>query len=273
MRKKLLHANNWSQAIAPVVVGGVPIAPLSTAQWVELMLSDCRAVRGGAGRTQYHTAANGNMLSVYARDRAFREAVDRADAVAADGVSVMWGARLFGRRRIPDRAATTDLFHDLARAAESEGLSMYFLGATPEENAAAVAAVRSRYPRLTIAGSHHGYFSRDEEESIVADIAASRSDVLWVALGVPREDLFVVRNFDRLQGIGWIKTCGGLFNFLSGQRSRAPLWMQRSGLEWVYRMALEPRRLAGRYVVTNIHSIWRMAVASESGAGSSPPRG
>lgn len=255
-------ADGWPAPLMPVVVGGVPVAPLTTGQWVELMLSDCRAARAGRARPSYQAATNGNMLSVHARDPAFRAAIARADAVAADGMSVLWGARLFAATRIPDRAATTDLFHDLAAAAERERLSMYFLGASAEENARAVAAVRARYPRLVIAGARDGYFSRDEEEAVVDAIVAARPDILWVALGVPNEDLFVARNLDRLRGIGWVKTCGGLLNFLSGLRSRAPRWMREAGLEWAYRLALEPRRLFWRYTVTNVHSIWRMAVAS-----------
>lgn len=135
---------------------------------------------------------------------------------------------------------------------------MYFLGATEEENAAAVANMRVLYPGLRITGRHHGYFTLEEEPDIIADIAAARPDILWVALGIPREDQFVVRNRARLHGITWIKTCGGLFNFLSGRNRRAPKWMCDSGLEWLYRPMLEPRRLAWRYATTNVHAIWLM---------------
>ncbi|WP_324749647.1 WecB/TagA/CpsF family glycosyltransferase [Sphingomonas sp. LY54] len=201
---------------------------------------------------------NGNVLSVNATNAEFSAALREADALAADGAPILFGARLFGRAEIPDRAATTDLFHDLARAAEDEGLSMYFLGGTEKENRTAVAEVRRQYPRLRIAGRHDGYFDSGEEARLVREISAARTDILWVGLGVPREDLFVVRNRARLHGITWIKTCGGLFNFLSGSRSRAPLWMRRSGLEWLYRLALEPRRLFRRYFFTNFHALWLM---------------
>lgn len=259
---KTVRADCWPVPVAPVNVGGVSVMPLTTQQWIELMLSDCRAARANRSAARYHTATNGNMLSVFARDPEYRAAIERADAIAADGVSVMWGARVFAGTSIPDRAATTDLFHDLARAAERNGLSMYFLGASAEENAKAVARVRTLYPELRIVGERDGYFKRDEETAVIDAVVAAQPDILWVALGVPREDIFVARHLDRLQGIGWVKTCGGLFNFLSGLRSRAPGWMRSTGLEWLYRLALEPRRLFWRYFVTNIHSIWRMAVAS-----------
>lgn len=258
MDEKSLLAENWPAPIAPVIVGGLPVAPLTTCQWVELMLSDHKLVSCAGTEPRYHSAVNGNVLSVNATDPEFRTALSEADALAADGVPILFGARLFARAEIPDRAATTDLFHDLARAAETEGLSMYFLGGTEKENCAAVAEVRRHYPRLRIAGRHDGYFDVGEESVLIREITAAKTDILWVGLGVPREDLFVVRNRGRLHGVTWIKTCGGLFNFLSGSRSRAPLWMRRSGLEWLYRLALEPRRLFRRYFFTNIHALWLM---------------
>lgn len=257
---KPLSADVWPEPIQPVRVAGIPVAPLSTAQWIELMLSDHRAVQEAGAAPKYHAAINGNVISAYASNPAFREAFDHADAVAADGVPVMMAAKHLKGRIIPDRAATTDLFHDLAQAAQDHGLSMYFLGATAEENAAALARVRELYPRLAIAGSHHGYFGPEDELRIVAEIVAAKTDILWVALGMPREDIFAARNLAKLQGVTWIKTCGGLFNFLSGLRSRAPRWMRDNGLEWLYRMMLEPRRLFWRYFTTNIHATWLMLV-------------
>lgn len=250
-----------------VIVGGMPVRPLSTQEWVELMLWDCARARRGEQRPQYHGAVNGNAISKFWRNRRFRDAICQADALAADGVPVMWAARFLAGTRIPDRAATTDLFHNLSSAAENFGLSMYFLGATPLENQRAVAEVRRLYPRLRIAGAHHGYFSAGEEEAVVAAIADAKPDVLWVSLGLPREDEFVIRNIANLQGVGWIKTSGGLFNFLSGSRSRAPGWMRDHGLEWLYRLSLEPKRLFWRYATTNVHSLWRMLISTPRDQG------
>ena len=253
---KSLSAVGWPSPIEPVVIAGMPVAPLSTQQWTELMVADCAAARAGRQAPRYHAAINGNAISNFASNLEFRQAILQADAIAADGVPVMWAARWLAGTAIPDRAATTDLFHDLAATAQEHGLSMYFLGSTPEENAASVAAVRKLYPNLIIAGAHHGYYAPDEEPAILRDIVAAKTDVLWIALGLPREDAFAIRNREALAGVGWIKTCGGLFNFLSGLRSRAPMWMQRWGLEWLYRLALEPRRLFWRYAMTNAHAAW-----------------
>lgn len=257
-----MQAEGWPEPVMPVIVGGMSVAPLTTAQWIELMLSDCRAARAGSQPPRYHGAVNGNAISNFATNASFRNAISEADAIAADGVPVMWAARHLAGCPIPDRAATTDLFHDMAMACAREGFSIYFLGSTPEENAAALAKVRSLYPDLIIAGAHHGYFKPEEEQALVARIMATRPDIVLVALGVPREDEFVVRNRQAMRGVGWIKTCGGLFNFLSGSRSRAPNWMQQSGLEWLYRMSLEPRRLFWRYTTTNVHAVWRLLRAT-----------
>jgi N-acetylglucosaminyldiphosphoundecaprenol N-acetyl-beta-D-mannosaminyltransferase len=251
-----------------VVVGGVPVLPLSRPEWSARLLRDWRAVRETGAGPKFHTTANGNVLSLYARTPAYRAALTKADAIAADGMSILWGARVFARRTIPERCSTTDLFHDIVRTAEEHGLSIFMFGATEEMNDRAVQRVRELYPRLKIAGRRHGYFKDEEEDRIVEEIVATKPDIVWVGLGVPRQEIFVARHLEKFQGVTWVKTCGGLYDFLAGLRSRAPAWMRRNGLEWAYRTILEPRRLFWRYATTNVHAIYRMAVASgPRGAG------
>ena len=108
----------------------------------------------------------------------------------------------------------------------------------------------------------HGFFTDADLDGVVDGIRAARPDVLWIGVGRPRQERLAVELRDRLTGVTWIKTCGGLFDFLSGRASRAPDWMQRLGLEWLYRMGLEPRRLFWRYAVTNPHAIYRMLIAT-----------
>src|SRR5439155_10938724 len=107
---------------------------------------------------------------------------------------------------------------------------------------------------LVIAGSRDGFFGPEEEFEIVEEINATRPDILWVGMGVPAEQSFALRYRRHLPEVGIIKTSGGLFDFLSERVSRAPQWMQAAGLEWVYRMLLDPRRLAGRYLTTSPHA-------------------
>jgi exopolysaccharide biosynthesis WecB/TagA/CpsF family protein len=164
-------------------------------------------------------------------------------------------SKMFSKRPLPERVATTDLVHEVAKRAEEAGVSFYFLGASEEVNAKAVQEMLRLYPKLVFAGRHHGYFGRDEEDVVIAGINAAKPDILWVGLGVPLEQQFVDRNIDRLTNVGVVKTSGGLFDFISGKNARAPLWMQRAGLEWLYRVWLEPRRLSKRYLTTNPQAI------------------
>jgi exopolysaccharide biosynthesis WecB/TagA/CpsF family protein len=130
------------------------------------------------------------------------------------------------------------------------------LGASEAENAAAVDNVRKLYPDLKIVGSSHGYLRGDALKAKVEEINALAPDYLWVALGVPYEQAFVEEFTPHLTNVGLIKTAGGLFNFLSGSRTRAPKWMQAIGLEWAWRTLLEPRRLFWRYLTTNPRALY-----------------
>ncbi|WP_407043638.1 WecB/TagA/CpsF family glycosyltransferase [Gordonia amicalis] len=185
-----------------------------------------------------------------------------ADIVHADGMPVVLASR-FTTTRLPERIATTDFFHDAADAGVRSGLRFYFLGGTEDQNSRVVAAVRREYPELQIAGRHHGYFEPGDLDQVCADIRTARTDVLWVALGKPRQEYWSIEARDKLYGVGWIKTCGGLYAFLAGDVNRAPAWMQAAGLEWLYRMIEDPKRLAKRYATTNPLAIYQIFRYSE----------
>src|SRR5262249_42958386 len=153
-----------------------------------------------------------------------------SDLIAADGQPLVIASRLLGEP-LPERVATTDLFHDVAARAEPRGLSFYLLGASEEENRKADERARSRFPRMNIVGRSHGYLDTLALERRVDEINALAPAILWVAFGVPREQEFCARYASRLKNVRVIKTSGGLFNFLSGTRARAPGWMQRLSLE------------------------------------------
>src|SRR5690606_34941640 len=137
------------------------------------------------------------------------------------------------------------------------------LGASEQQNSAVVKAIQRLYPDLEIVGRHHGYFTDEQDGEICARVQNSGADVLWVALGKPRQEQWSVRNRERLAGVGWSKPCGGLRSFLTGDARRAPQWMQRLALEWVYRAAIEPRRLVWRYLVTNPYALVRLVAQTE----------
>ena len=248
-------------------LGGLPIGVIDRKRSAEFMINAAVARRGrGGGRRGplYITSANGQVLSMCASDEEIRALFAAADLIHADGTPLVFASRLTSQYPLPERVATTDLYHDVAERAENVGASFYLLGATPDVIKRAVECTRERYPRLRIAGYRHGYFSTSEERQVVDGINAAQPDILWVGLGVPAEQRFCLRNRAHLGQVGLIKTSGGLFDFVSGKNTRAPRWMQTIGFEWAYRMALEPRRLAYRYLSTNPHALYLLLTASGS---------
>lgn len=263
-----------SDGIRQVVLGGLPITALSHEGWVALMEADCLSDRDRLAVPRFLTSANGSVLSRYARDPEFKALLDQADGIEADGMPLVLASRLLSDAPLPERVATTDFFHLAARRAAAAGISFYFLGGHEEDNQEAVARVRAAYPDLRIAGRHHGFISRAEEAAIVEQIVAAKTDVLWVAMGVPHEHQFIVRNRAKLAGVAWVKSCGGMFKFLAGKAPRAPHWMQVMCLEWLHRLLHEPMRLFPRYFKTNGHAIYLMYKyrALTRAAGRDPPQ-
>lgn len=249
-------AISWTP-LPHVSVAGVRVATASRADLAEAMVRDCTASRDGRGPAEPRLVfdSNGHGISLAATDGGFRAALAQADVVHADGGFVVLASRWAAAAPIAERSATTDLLHDFARAAESAGLSFYLLGGTEAVNALCAERLRQLYPRLRIAGRQHGYFSAADEAKVIDDIALAAPDVLWVGLGKPREQVFAVAHRHRLRA-GWIVTCGGCFNYVTGHYGRAPKWMQAMSLEWLYRAATDPRKLLWRYLTTSPHAIW-----------------
>jgi len=247
-----------------VMIGGLPIAVIDRARSAQLMVDVALRRRGTALRPLIFTSANGQVLSMCARQPSVRDLFLDADLIHADGMPLVLASRLFHKAPLPERVATTDLFHDVARVAQPSGARMFLLGAAKSVMSRAVQRVRALYPHLIIVGHDGGYLRREgDEERIVEAINKARPDILWIGLGVPAEQSFALRYRDRLRGVGVIKTCGGLFDFLSGKNPRAPEWMQNAGLEWAYRTYLEPRRLARRYLMTNPHALFLLLARTE----------
>lgn len=241
-----------------VELGGWPHVRLYSRGFARLMAADCAHALAAPGEALPKLAfsMNGQALSLTAADPRFRAAMEEADYLQADGQSLVFASRWLTPRPLPERIATTDFFHDAARIAQEVGLRFFFLGASETINAKAAAEVHRLYPRLRIVGRRDGYFTQAEEEAVCRQIVDANTDVLWVGLGKPKEQLFCVHNRDRLRGVAWIKTCGGLFDFLGGRNRRAPKWMQKSGLEWLHRTCSDPKRFLWRYLTTNIHCLY-----------------
>jgi N-acetylglucosaminyldiphosphoundecaprenol N-acetyl-beta-D-mannosaminyltransferase len=242
-------------SVARITVGGLRLAVLDREQTANFMVGMVFPERRIA-RPLYLTSANGEVLARCSTEPMTERLFRAADLINADGQPLVTVSRLTSRTPLPERVATTDLFHILARKAEAACLTFYMFGADEAENALAVANVRKMYPRLQIVGGSHGYLKGEALRAKVDEINALAPDYLWVALGVPYEQAFVQEFTPRLPNVGVIKTSGGLFNLLSGSRARAPRWMQAAGLEWAWRIWLEPRRLFWRYLTTNPRALY-----------------
>jgi exopolysaccharide biosynthesis WecB/TagA/CpsF family protein len=240
-------------------IGKLLVEALSLEQTARAFITYCVShERAVADRPLYSTSVNGQVISLCASNPTVSELFRQADSINADGQPMVTMSRYLARTPLPERVATTDLFPAVAALAAKVGLTFYMLGASERVNAKAVEEVRKTYPGLKIVGRRDGYFRQDEEGALCEEIASLQPDILWISLGAPLEQEFVHRNRDKLAGVGIIKTAGGLLDFLSLDKARAPGWMQRLGFEWLFRTILEPRRLLARYVTTNPHALYVM---------------
>jgi N-acetylglucosaminyldiphosphoundecaprenol N-acetyl-beta-D-mannosaminyltransferase len=255
-----------------ISLGGLRLAVLDIEQTANFMIEMVFPERQ-VSRPLYLTSANGEVLARCSTEPMTGRLFRAADLINADGQPLVTVSRLKSSTPLPERVATTDLFHVVARKAQAARLTFYMLGADEKENALAVANVRKMYPDLQIVGRCHGYLKGKALQDKVDEINALAPDYLWVALGVPYEQAFVEEFAARLSSVGVIKTSGGLFNFLSGSRVRAPRWMQELGLEWAWRIWLEPRRLFWRYFTTNPRALYLLFNKSRSPGGDRTPRG
>ncbi len=242
---------------AEAMIGGIKTACVTRAQLANLMVNDCFRARRARRAPKLVFASNGHAIALVATDAKFRARFQAADIVHADGQPVVLASRLFAHKAVPERSATTDFIHDAAKVAEAYGLKVFLLGATETVNAQCAEILRFTYPDLKIAGRRNGYFKRDDEAAICEEINRSGADIVFVGLGVPLEYDFCVRNKHRLRA-GWVVTCGGCYNYVTGAYRRAPEWMQNCSLEWLYRLAREPKRLFWRYAVTNPLALFLM---------------
>lgn len=192
---------------------------------------------------------NADCVNIAAVDASYREALARSDWVFIDGAGMRIAGRIM-QQPVRDNVNGTDLFPRLCEALAQQGKRLFLYGAQPGVAAAAADWARARHPGLQIAGVRDGYHPAQAEAEVVAGIRASEADVVLVALGAPRQETWIARNM-AATGATVALGVGGLFDYYSGRIPRAPAWMRRFGLEWIFRLIQEPRRLWRRYVVGN----------------------
>jgi len=199
-------------------------------------------------RPHYLATANVDFLVQAARDVELRRILFDAHLVLCDGTPLVWASRILGNP-LPERVAGSDLIPLLLQVAEEKGFRPYFLGATPDAIESAMQKVKEKHPGLNIAGYYSPPFNRlleMDHEEIRQRILNASPDLLFVGFGCPKQEKWINMHYRSL-GVPVSVGVGGTIDFLAGKLARAPRWMQRSGTEWIYRMAQEPRRLAGRY--------------------------
>lgn len=192
---------------------------------------------------------NANLVNLVRRDPKLAVILQRTEMVYADGKAVVWAGRILGWD-LPERVATTDMIDPLCSIIVNQGASVFLFGGEAGVAEAAADQLQSRYPGLRIGGTHHGFVSSADEAEVIERINASQAQVLLVGLGDPLQQMWVARNRHSLNATV-VLTCGGLFNWISGRHPRPPELIVAAGLEWAWRLALEPRRLARRYLVGN----------------------
>ncbi len=250
---------NHDMPVSPletVNIGGIDVAAASMQELAEQMLKDCQARRAGQRATpRLVFDINGQGLSLSETDPTYSKALKRADIIHADGEFIVKLSKWRRGISIPERSATTDFIWVATEAAARHNLSFYLLGGEPGLAEQTRDKLQQRYPALNVIGCHHGFFKESEEPDLIKEINDLKPDILWVGLGKPREQIFSTKNKEALSA-GWLVTCGGCFNFVTGDYKRAPEWMQNAGLEWLHRMATRPRSLFWRYAVTTPHSLY-----------------
>lgn len=194
---------------------------------------------------------NAHVLNQSQERPELRAALQDADLVYCDGYGVRVAARAL-ELPTPHRMTGADWIWSLAALCQHRDLSIYLLGSEPGIAAEAAARLTRWYPRLRIAGTHHGFFEigSPHAERVVEDINARRPDILLTGMGTPKQERWVTEHADRVDaGVLW--TVGALFDYVSGRIPRAPGWLADNGLEWIFRLGIEPQRMWRRYLIGN----------------------
>jgi N-acetylglucosaminyldiphosphoundecaprenol N-acetyl-beta-D-mannosaminyltransferase len=201
-----------------------------------------------------HTVVNAGKIVSMHENEELRKSVIEADLINADGQAVVWASRLFNKP-LKERVAGIDLMERLVESAHKKKYRLFFFGAKEEIVNKLVAKYTEQYSASIIAGYRNGYFKKGYEREIAEEIAQSKPNILFVAITSPVKENFLYQNKDLLKNVNLIMGVGGSFDVIAGYVKRAPLWMQKTGLEWLYRVYQEPRRMFKRYLVGNFKFI------------------
>jgi len=203
----------------------------------------------------HHVVVNAAKIVSMQKDLQLRQSVNESDLINADGQAVVWASKIL-KKPLKERVAGIDLMQKLTELAHNKNYKIFFLGAKED----IVKSVRDKYQKQysehIIAGYRNGYFKKEDEAKIANQISESGANILFVAISSPKKENFLYNNKKLLKNVNFIMGVGGSFDVVAGKVKRAPVWMQKSGLEWFYRLAQEPKRMWKRYLIGNAQFIY-----------------
>ncbi len=203
-----------------------------------------------SGQPHQHVVVNVDKIVKAQHDEELRRIINECALINADGMPVVWASRWLGKP-LKERVAGVDLFESLMQRSARTGWRVYLLGARNEVVQGVKNLYERKYPGLTVAGARDGYWKAGEEELVAQQIAEARPDILFVAISSPKKEQFLGR-YQAMMKVPFAMGVGGTFDVAVGKVKRAPVWMQRSGLEWFYRFLQEPRRMFRRYFIEDM---------------------
>lgn len=243
---------------------GLPFDPATMEEAIERCMEWCEGERA----PHVVITANAAILCMMKRDPSLASSCRDGDLIVADGISVVWALRAAGTP-VPERVTGVDLMANLLEAGGPRGLRVYFLGAKAEVVAELARQCGERYPGLVVAGFRDGYFSPADHEAIIEEIRAAAPHLLFVGMQSPFKERWCAQHRERL-GVPVIIGVGGSFDVHAGYVRRAPRLFRAVGMEWSWRLMMEPRRMWKRYLTTNTEFVWtagREALSRRLGIG------
>lgn len=196
-----------------------------------------------------HVVINALKVNLMQTDCKLRKIINSLPLINADGISIIWAAKKLGIP-VKERVTGIDLFLNLVKVAHEKGYKIYLFGAKEEVVKKVKRKFEKEYPGIRIVGCRNGYFSEEDEMKIVADIAASGADIVFVAFSSPKKEYWINKYLEQMK-VPFVMGVGGSFDVVAGVIERAPNWMQSHGLEWFYRFVQEPKRMWRRYIIGN----------------------
>ena len=220
----------------PVKILGVPVHPLTMNESVAVLEEKLQKKEQA-----FVVTANAEIILMCQQDKEYDNTVsEQADLVLPDGAGAVWAGRYLGNE-VPERVAGFDLYNQLLKLSADKGYKAYFFGGAPGVAEAAKNKAEELYPGVQIVGCRNGYFNETEEEAIIKEINDAAPDMLFVALGAPKQEKWLVKYRNQLKP-RVLMGIGGSFDVLAGKMERAPKWMQEASLEWAFRLYKQPSR-------------------------------